>query len=128
MIPGLNDHELESILAAAAEAGARFAGYVLLRLPHEVEPIFQEWLNAQYPLKAGKVLSLIRQVRGGSLNDATFGRRMRGSGPIAALLAQRFAAACRRHGFTRESETRLETGKFRVPAGPGTQVDWLSGS
>ena len=127
MIPGLNDHELEGILAAAAEAGARFAGYVLLRLPHEVEPIFQEWLHAQYPLKAAKVLSLIRQVRGGSLNDATFGRRMRGSGPIAALLAQRFAAACRRHGFMRESEASLDTSRFRVPPGPGTQLELLGG-
>ncbi|MBL8200304.1 MAG: PA0069 family radical SAM protein [Chromatiales bacterium] len=127
MIPGLNDHELESILEAAAGAGARYAGYVLLRLPHEVEPIFQEWLQAQYPLKAAKVLSLIRQVRGGALNDARFGRRMRGSGPIAALLSQRFAAACRRYGFTRESESALDTTCFCVPAGPGTQLDWLGG-
>ncbi len=125
MIPGLNDHELEDILAASADAGARFAGYVLLRLPHEVAPIFSDWLQAQYPLKAAKVLSLIRQVRGGALNDAQFGSRMRGSGPIAALLAQRFAAACRRHGFTRESEATLDSTRFRVPAGPGTQLDWL---
>ncbi len=126
MIPGLNDHELENILDAAAGAGARHAGYVMLRLPHEVEPIFTEWLETHYPLKAGKVMSLIRQVRGGALNDARFGRRMRGSGPIAALLAQRFAAACRRHCFTRQSEGTLETTRFRVPAGPGTQLDWLS--
>ncbi|MEO8443840.1 MAG: PA0069 family radical SAM protein [Gammaproteobacteria bacterium] len=125
MIPGLNDHELEQILEAAADAGARHAGYVLLRLPHEVEPIFSEWLHTQYPLKAAKVLSLIRQVRGGALNDAQFGRRMRGSGPIANLLAQRFAAACRRHSFTRQSEGTLDSARFRVPAGPGTQVDWL---
>ncbi len=127
MIPGLNDYELENILAASARAGARFAGYVLLRLPHEVEPIFEEWLQAQYPLKAAKVLSLIRQVRGGALNDAQFGSRMRGSGPLAALLAQRFATACRRHGFTRESEAALDTSRFRVPEGPGTQYDLLPG-
>ena len=126
MIPGLNDHELENILAGAADAGARFAGYVLLRLPHEVEPIFSDWLQAQYPLKAAKVLSLIRQARGGALNDAQFGSRMRGIGPIAALLAQRFAAACRRHGFTRESEAKLDTTCFRVPPGPGEQLDLLA--
>ena len=126
MIPGLNDHELENILDAAAQAGARYAGYVMLRLPHEVEPIFADWLQAQYPLKAAKVLSLIRQVRGGALNDAKFGSRMRGSGPIAALLAQRFAAACRRYGFSRQSEGALDTTRFLVPPGPGTQFDLLA--
>lgn len=126
MIPGLNDHELESILDAASDAGARYAGYVLLRLPHEVEPIFRQWLEDQYPLKAARVLSLIRQVRGGALNDVRFGRRMRGSGPIAALLARRFAVACRRHGFPRASETALDRTLFRVPEGPGTQLDLLA--
>lgn len=116
MIPGLNDHELEQILAAAADAGARFAGYVLLRLPHEVAPIFSDWLDQHYPLRADKVRSLIRQVRGGALNDRAFGTRMRGTGPLAALLARRFEAACRRHGFTRESEASLDTTQFRVPA------------
>ncbi|MEO7387832.1 MAG: PA0069 family radical SAM protein [Gammaproteobacteria bacterium] len=126
MIPGLNDHELEDILAAAADAGARYAGYVLLRLPHEVEPIFAEWIQSQYPLKAAKVLSLIRQMRDGALNDSQFGRRMRGSGPMASLLAQRFAAACRRHGFNRRSEVALDTSRFTVPPGPGTQFDLLA--
>jgi len=126
MIPGLNDHELENILGAAADAGAHYAGYVLLRLPHELEPIFQQWLQDQYPLKAARVLSLIRQVRGGGLNDSRFGQRMRGTGPIAALLAQRFAAASRRHGFNRASEAELDTTRFRVPAGPGSQLDWLA--
>lgn len=127
MIPGLNDHELESILEAAAAAGAVYAGYVLLRLPHEVESIFVEWLEAQYPLKAAKVQSLIRQSRQGALNDAKFGSRMRGTGPFAALLAQRFAAACRRHGLNRQSERELDTSRFRVPAGPGAQYDLLAG-
>lgn len=127
MIPGLNDHELEDILSASAAAGARYAGYVVLRLPHEVEPIFAQWLEEQYPLKAAKVLSLLRQIRGGELNDPQFGSRMRGTGPFAALLAQRFAAACRRHGFTRQSEAPLSTARFRVPHGPGAQLDLLGG-
>jgi DNA repair photolyase len=125
MIPGLNDHELEKILAEAAAAGARFAGYVLLRLPHEVEPIFTAWLAAHYPLKSARVQSLLRQARGGALNDARFGSRMRGSGPFAALLARRFAAACRRYGLTRQSATVLATNCFRVPGGPGTQLSLL---
>jgi len=127
VIPGLNDHELENILAASAGAGARYAGYVLLRLPHETGPIFAEWLEAQYPLKAARVLRLLREARGGELNDAQFGSRMRGSGPLAALLAQRFAAACRRHGLTRQSEVSLSTARFQVPSGPGTQLDLLGG-
>ena len=126
MIPGLNDHELEDILEAAAAAGASFAGYVLLRLPYEVAPIFEEWINQHYPLKAAKVLNLMRQARGGGLNDPRFGQRMRGSGPIAELLARRFAAASRRFGFTRQSQSGLDTTRFRVPAGPGTQLDLLS--
>jgi len=128
MIPGLNDHELEHILEVSAGAGARFAGYVLLRLPHEVEPMFTKWLETHYPLKANRVLSLLRQARGGELNDPRFGSRMRGSGPFAALLARRFAAACRRYGFTRQSAAVLSTTRFRVPAGPGTQLSLLEPS
>ena len=74
---------------------------------------------------AAKVLSLIRQTRDGALKDSQFGRRMRGTGPIAALLKQRFAAGCRRHALNRQSEAELDTTKFSVPAGPGTQLDWL---
>jgi len=125
MIPGLNDHELEKILEVSAAAGARFAGYVLLRLPHEVEPIFTQWLETQYPLKAGRVLSLLRQSRDGELNDPRFGSRMRGSGPFAALLARRFAAASRRFRLTRQSAALLSTTHFRVPDVPGTQLSLL---
>lgn len=127
MIPGLNDHELEAILAASAEAGACFAGYVLLRLPHEVEPLFTEWLEVHYPLKSAKVQSLLRQARGGELNDSRFGSRMRGSGPIAELLARRFAAASRRHGFTRQSTHKLATHHFRARTVRGAQLDLLAG-
>ncbi|MGH9749020.1 MAG: PA0069 family radical SAM protein, partial [Candidatus Polarisedimenticolia bacterium] len=91
MIPGLNDPELERILEEAAAAGARSAGYILLRLPHEVKEIFTGWLEARYPLRAAKVLALIRETRGGNLYDPAFGERMRGSGPYADLLARRFA-------------------------------------
>ncbi|MCK7473575.1 MAG: hypothetical protein MZV49_08830 [Rhodopseudomonas palustris] len=103
MILGLNDQELESILDAAAEAGARFAGYVLLRLPHEVEPIFQEWLQAQYPLKAAKVLSLIRRC-------GWRAQRRQVRPPHAGIRSDRRATGATasgrrcRHGFTRESD------------------------
>ncbi|MEE9140536.1 MAG: PA0069 family radical SAM protein, partial [Alphaproteobacteria bacterium] len=83
MIPGLNDHELERILERAAEAGAAAAGYLLLRLPFEIKDLFREWLEAHVPAKAPRVLALVREVRGGRLNDPRFGARMRGTGPYA---------------------------------------------
>lgn len=119
MIPGLNDHELETILEDAAEAGAGFAGWVLLRLPHEVEGLFTTWLQSHYPLRAARVLSLIRQSRGGKLNDPRFGSRMRGDGVYAALLARRFTTAVRRLGLNRPSRHELDTGAFRVPSTSG---------
>ena len=82
VIPALNDHELEGILEAAAENGAGSAGYVLLRLPHEVAPLFVEWLRAHYPDRAEHVLSLLRQLRGGALYDSQFGSRQRGFRPV----------------------------------------------
>ena len=99
LIPGLNDHELEAVLAAAASAGARSAGWVLLRLPHEVEPLFTEWLEVHVPDRAGRVLSLIGQTRGGQRYDARFGHRMRGEGPLATLYEQRMSVASRRLGL-----------------------------
>jgi DNA repair photolyase len=99
IIPALNDHELEKMLEAAALHGATSAGYVLLRLPHEVAPLFVEWLEAQYPDRAEHVLGLLRQLRGGSLNDPNFHSRQRGSGPFAALLEARFRNARRRYGL-----------------------------
>ena len=114
MIPGLNDHEMESILEAAVEAGATHAGYVPLRLPLELKELFEEWLKLHRPDRAERVLSLIRQMRGGQLYDAEFGSRMRGEGPLALLLSQRFAAAVKRLGLNRVRK-RLDTSIFGVP-------------
>jgi DNA repair photolyase len=118
VIPGLNDEELDRVLCAVAKAGASHADYVLLRLPHEVRALFEDWLYKQRPLRAGKILSLIRQHRGGRANDPCFGSRMRGTGPLADLLAQRFAAACRRYGLAR-SGSPLNTSAFRPPRTAG---------
>jgi DNA repair photolyase len=117
MIPGLNDAELEAILKAAAEAGASRAGYVLLRLPLELRDMFEAWLREHMPQRANHVLSLIRQMRGGALNDATFGQRFVGTGPYAELLSQRFERATRQLGLnTRHSE--MDVNQFRVPDAP----------
>jgi DNA repair photolyase len=99
MIPGLNDAELESILAAAAQAGACSAGSILLRLPHELSALFTDWLENFLPERAAHVLSLIRQSRAGRLNDPSFHGRFTGTGPYAALLGQRFERAARQHGL-----------------------------
>jgi DNA repair photolyase len=99
IIPALTDHEIERILEAAAAAGASSAGYVLLRLPHEVKELFAGWLAAHAPGRADHVLSLVRQCRGGKLYDAAFGRRMRGEGPYAQLIERRVATAKRRLGL-----------------------------
>jgi DNA repair photolyase len=99
VIPGLTDREMEDILASAAQAGATRASHIILRLPLEVAGLFQDWLAAHCPERAGRVLSLLRQCREGHLNDPRFGSRMRGSGPIADLIAQRFALAARRLGL-----------------------------
>ena len=99
VIPMITDHELEAILVAARAAGAASAGYVLLRLPHELTDIWREWLQLHYPERAAHVMSLIQQMRGGKDYDSRFGTRMRGLGPFADLLRQRFAKAHRRLGF-----------------------------
>ena len=121
MIPALNDHELESILEAAAEHGARSAGYVLLRLPHEVAPLFVEWLQEHYPGRAEHVLSLLRQLRDGALYDSQWGSRQRGFGPFSALLKSRFQKARRRYGL--EHEVTLRTDKFLAPRPSRPQLD-----
>ena len=118
VIPALTDRETEDILAAGSRAGARHAGYVLLRLPHEVAPLFREWLQQWYPLKAAHVMSILQQMRGGQDYDATFGTRMRGTGPFAELLAQRFERACVRLGLDR-GRIALDCSRFRPPSRNG---------
>ena len=122
MIPALNDAELEPILAAAADAGAGAAGYMLLRLPFELKELFREWLEAHLPLKAGRVLGRIRDCRDGRLSDARFGSRHRGSGAYAKLLERRFQVACRRLGLKRSGTLAADTRLFRPPPRPGDQL------
>lgn len=116
IISGLTDHEMERILEAAAEAGAVAANYIVVRLPLEIGPLFQEWLAAHVPDRAQRVLSLIRQYREGALYQSTFGTRMTGTGPMADLLSQRFKRACRRLGFAGRRWEDLDYGRFRVPS------------
>ena len=121
VIPWINDHELEAILQAAADAGARSAGYTLLRLPHEVAPLFRDWLQAHYPDRAAHVMSTIQQLRGGKDYDSRFGLRATGQGVYADLLARRFQLAVRRAGFpARGDHAPLDTTRFRRPAPPIT--------
>ena len=115
VIPGLTDHEIPRIIEQTATAGARYAGYVALRLPLAVVPLFEAWLQEHRPNAASKVLERVRQMRGGRLYDARFGARMRGAGPFADLIGQLFAGACRKHGLDRQ-RPRLRTDHFRRPA------------
>lgn len=119
IIPMINDTELEKIIEHAAIAGARGAGYVLLRLPYEVKDMFREWLETHYPLRAEHVMSVIRQSRGGKDYDPRFGVRMRGQGKFADLIAQRFQLACKRHGLLHGRRLILSTQHFRVPPADG---------
>src|SRR5450432_995700 len=123
VIPAITDHEMEDILAAAKEAGAYHAGYVLLRLPHEVKTLFRDWLAEHYPDRAKHVMSLINQTRGGKDYDAEFGRRMSGTGPYAELLRMRFELARRRCGFDDAHDRhQLTTEFFRPPAADQSQL------
>jgi DNA repair photolyase len=126
IIPGLNDHELERLAAAAAHHGARAAGYVLLRLPYEVKDLFVEWLREHYPDRAEHVLSLLRQMRGGALNDPRYHERQRGSGPFADLLKARFEKARRAYGLDDDDAFDLDTESFRPLKDRGSgQLDLL---
>lgn len=122
VIPGLNDHELESILEAAAKAGATTAMYVTLRLPLEIKDLFKEWLADVRPDRAARVMSLVRQTRGGKEYDADWAQRMKGTGPVAELIAARFRAAAKRYGLDGPKH-ELDLTKFQVPASARAQLD-----
>jgi DNA repair photolyase len=122
VIPAITDHEMERILEACAAAGARWAGYVLLRLPYEVKDLFREWLAAHYPDRAAHVMSLIHEMRGGRDNDPNFGSRMRGTGPYALLLRNRFRLACQRLGLNSPGRGALDTTRFTPPVPAGGQL------
>ena len=122
VIPGLNDHELEAVLEAAAKAGAVSAMYVTLRLPLEIKDLFREWLADARPDRAARVMSLIRQTRGGRDYDPDWSQRMKGTGPVADLIATRFKAAVKRYGFD-SPRLPLDETKFRVPADMKKQMD-----
>ena len=121
VLPGLTDHELPSIVAAAVEAGARFAGYVTLRLPHAVAPLFEQWLSEHFPDKKEKVLNRIKALRGGKLNDPNFGSRMRGEGIFADQIEKLFEVACRKARILGNSP-ELSVDSFRRPAPPQLEL------
>jgi DNA repair photolyase len=126
MMPALNDHEMESILEAAAEAGASAAAYTALRLPLEIKELFTEWLEAHVPGRAQHVLELIRNMRGGELYDSSWGKRMKGDGPYAELLRQRFQIAHKRLLLDRSSERwQFDLSLFKPPPQAGDQLTLL---
>ncbi len=112
VIPALTDHEIERLLEAAAQAGARHAGFLMLRLPFEVAGLFEAWLREHHPARADRVLNLVREMRGGRLNDPRFGHRMRGQGAYAGMIASRFEVACARLGLNRDARAGLDTTGF----------------
>jgi DNA repair photolyase len=122
MIPALNDHEMEALLERARDAGATSAGYVALRLPREVAPLFREWLEEHYPGRAARILGHIRTMHGGKDYDADWGTRMTGTGPYAQLLAMRFDTAIRRLGLTK-GRMGQRPDLFRRPPRAGDQLD-----
>ncbi|MBB3966445.1 PA0069 family radical SAM protein [Rhizobium metallidurans] len=124
VIPALNDHEIERVLEAANAAGATEAGYVILRLPLEVSPLFRDWLLQHYPDRYRHVMSLVRSMRGGKDYDADFSKRMKGAGPYAWQIARRFEMATKRLGMTRRGMP-LRDDLFLPPNGSGVQLSLL---
>jgi DNA repair photolyase len=121
-IPGLNDHEMEAVLERAAGVGVKEAMYVALRLPREIKDLFREWLETARPDRAKKVMSLVRQMRGGLDYDAQWGSRMRGQGPIADLMSRRFALTCERLGLNK-ARFAQRTDLFRPPQRRSNQME-----
>jgi DNA repair photolyase len=124
VVPGLTDHEIPALLEAAANAGAKSAGCVPLRLPHAVAPLFEQWLQTHFPQRKEKVLNRIRAIRGGKLYDSQFGKRMRGDGIFAKQIDQMFDVARRKAGLP-EHDTQLSVSAFRRPG--GEQLEFLCG-
>ena len=121
VIPFINDSEMETILERAAEAGVETAGYVLLRLPHEIKTLFREWLEHHYPLKAAHVMSLVQQSRGGKDYDSDFNQRLSGTGQFADMIKKRFANACKRLHINEGEQHHLDSTLFQRPVLQGQQ-------
>ena len=119
VIPAINDHEIPAVLKAAAEAGSQFAGYTILRLPHGLKDLFADWLARHFPDRREKVLGRIREMRGGKLNDSSFGMRMSGEGIWAEQIAALFDTSRRKAGIA-EGWPELSTMAFRPPASAGS--------
>lgn len=120
-IPSLNDHEMEAVLEAAAAAGATTAGYVAVRLPLEIKDLFEEWLAAEHPDRARRVMSLVRQMRGGAAYSSEWGKRMTGEGPVAQVMSQRFHLARTRFSLD-NTLPPLDLTQFAVPPKAGDQL------
>ncbi len=115
VIPALNEEELDNIVASAAGAGAQAAYAIVLRLPHELQQLFPEWLETHYPLRAARIMKAIRSIRNNNLNNAEFGARMIGSGPRAEIIRQRFEFACKRAGISARRDFELDCSRFTAP-------------
>ncbi|KZN13086.1 PA0069 family radical SAM protein [Marinomonas sp. TW1] len=122
VIPFINDHELESIISASADAGAQAIHYILLRLPHEVAPLFEEWLHQHFPERAAHVLQRMMDMRGGKLYDSRFGKRMTGEGLFADIIHQRFRIARNKHGLSDQRHGYLDCSGFTLPPKTGDQL------
>ena len=119
IVPQITDGEIESIVAAAAGAGAMRIGFIPVRLPWEVAPLFRAWLDTHFPDRAGKVMATIQSLRGGRDNDPNFFTRMKGQGPWAELIRTRMRIACRKHGLDGVERIELRTDLFRRPSAQG---------
>ena len=124
IIPAINDAEIETVLTRAAAAGAREAGYVMLRLPLELRDMFEQWLRVHYPDRLRHVMTLVASMRKGKAYDATWGERQSGTGPFAWMIGRRFELASARNGFSRE-RLKLRTDLFRPPVAEGAQLSLL---